>query len=61
MKGSGVYLVKLPSGKPHVCSFKVLGLAEDCARRTGGTVIQVKWDAVPPEADKGGKRKGKET
>lgn len=55
MYGNGVYLVKLPNGKPFRQVYAMEGLAVQMAAKLGGKVIRVKWDDTPakPEPVKG--------
>jgi hypothetical protein len=51
MKGSGVFLVRMPNGKPWWKVFVVPGLAMDRARIIGGEVVEVKnWNPPIPKA-----------
>jgi hypothetical protein len=54
MKGSGVFLVKLPSGQPSRQVYRMPGLAEDAARKAGGSVVVVKWNPAPLSAPRKG-------
>jgi hypothetical protein len=49
--GNGVYLVKLPNGKPFRQVYAMEGLAVQMASKLGGKVIRVKWDSVPLKAE----------
>jgi hypothetical protein len=47
MYGNGVYLVRLPGGKPFRQVYAMEGLAVQMAAKLGGKVVKVKWDAAP--------------
>ena len=51
MYGNGVYLVKLPNGKPFRQVYAMEGLAVQMAAKLGGKVVRVKWDDAPVRAE----------
>jgi hypothetical protein len=48
MRGDGVYLVKMPNGRPFRTAYNLQALAERKARQVGGEAIAVEWDESPP-------------
>lgn len=51
MYGNGVYLVRLPGGKPFRQVYAMEGLAVQMAAKLGGKVVKVKWNDSPVKAE----------
>jgi len=49
--GNGVYLVRLPGGKPFRQVYAMEGLAVQMAAKLGGKVVKVKWNDSPVKAE----------